>query len=125
MLYEFWENFKIKVYNFLNPQQPFVPAGVTPIAEPTAENHGFSFSSLKPANLKDLSFETKRLLVLGATFLAALLILAYMKADYASYSSARATVSSQTSTSIQSASQSSISNNSTPATTLSEPPIDD
>lgn len=90
MLYEFWENFKIKIYNFLNPEQPFVPAGVTPLAEPTTEKSGFSFDSLKPTNLKDLSFETKRLLVVGATCLAALIILALLKADYQNYSSAKA-----------------------------------
>ena len=111
MLYEFWENFKIKVYNFLNPAQPFVPAGTTPIVEPPAPKSSFSFTSLKPTNLKELSFETKRLLVLGATFLSALLILAYLKSDYSSYSSARTSATSIVKND---------SNN-----TFAEPPIDD
>lgn len=112
MLYEFWENFKIKVYNFLNPAQPFVPAGTTPIVEPPAPKSSFSFTSLKPTNLKELSFETKRLLVLGATFLTALLVLSYLKANYATYSASRTTVQSQP---VQSAQP----------TAFSAPPIDD
>ena len=116
MLYEFWENFKIKIYNFLNPEQPFVPAGVTPLAEPTTEKSGFSFDSLKPTNLKDLSFETKRLLVLGFTFLTALVVLAVLKSSYTSYSSARATAPTPQTQSISQSPE---------PTTLSEPPIDD
>ena len=89
MMYEHFERLKEKLFWLRHRDDPFVPAGTTPLSEPSASS-SFSSSSFNLSSLKDLSFETKRLLVLAATFLAAFLMLGILKSNYASYSSARA-----------------------------------
>lgn len=117
MMYEHFERLKEKLFWLRHRDDPFVPAGTTPLSEPSASS-SFSSSSFNLSSLKDLSFETKRLLVLAVTFLAAFLMLGILKSNYASYSSARAAESSSTST----AESKPIS---TSSTLFSEPPIDD
>ncbi|MBQ7802651.1 hypothetical protein IJ380_02210 [Candidatus Saccharibacteria bacterium] len=71
MFYEYIENLKARLYFLKHKDDAFVPAGTDPVASPEPEPR-FSFD-LKSFNPKEMSFETKRLIVLAAVFIVSLI----------------------------------------------------
>ncbi len=89
MFYEYIENLKARLYFLRHKDDEFVPAGSEPIQEAKTTSSGFSFDSIKNFNLKEMSFETKRLLVLAAVFLVAIIGVGKLSANLNSFRAER------------------------------------
>jgi len=93
MFYEHFANLKSRFDYLRYKNQVFTPAGTTPISAPAEEKPSL-LESLKSFNLKSLSFETKRYVILGVILVFSLIAVATLNTNFAAFRARRAASSS-------------------------------